>query len=150
MKNFNWHLKRFELLLYNRFRNSSYDGLLPPANKIWGKVMFLRARFLRLSVILFTGTGVSVPLHVGIHPLGRHPRADTPLGRHPLPTQTSPLDTTGYGQKRAVRILLEYHTCFNKFHLFPGSCVTVLWDNKEMQYSAKKLTVYSCKEDAVV
>ena len=38
---------------------------LPPANEVWGKVIFLH-----LSVILFTGE--SVPLH-NTHPLGRHP-----------------------------------------------------------------------------
>ena len=51
-------------------------GLLPPANEVWGKVIFLH-----LSVILFTGGG-EVPGQVPpgqVHPLGRYtPRADAP------------------------------------------------------------------------
>ena len=49
---------------------------LPPANKVWGKVIFLH-----LSVILFTG---EVPGQVSptgkVHPLGRYPspQAGTP------------------------------------------------------------------------
>ena len=53
----------------------------------FGKVMFLH-----LSVILFTG-GLSVSVHAGIHPPGRHQTpllADTPHpGKHP-PGQTPP------------------------------------------------------------
>ena len=45
-------------------------------------------------MILFTGEG-SAPLHAGIHP----PWADIP--RHTY------IHTTGYGQKRAICILLE-------------------------------------------
>ena len=44
-------------------------------------------------MILFTGGGVSAPVHAGIHPLGRqYPRGQTPspLGRHP-PERQHPL-----------------------------------------------------------
>ena len=61
-------------------------ALLPPANEVWGKVIFFH-----LSVILFTGGSASV--HAGIlppptlweqTPQSRHPRgADTPLGQTP-------------------------------------------------------------------
>ena len=59
----------------------SCPWFLPPANEVWGKVIFLH-----MSVILFTG-GVSAPLDADPHPLD----ADPP-------------DTVN---KRAVRILLE-------------------------------------------
>ena len=89
--------------------HEDYSTLLPPANEVWGKVMFLH-----LSVILFTGGGGSAPLHAGIHSPGR----DTTLGRHPLGRnplgQTSPLGRHSSSQileatvnKWAVRILLE-------------------------------------------
>ena len=56
-------------------------AFLPPANEVWGKVIFLH-----LSVILFTGWGVpgQVPpqqVHPSgqVHPLDRYtPWADTP------------------------------------------------------------------------
>ena len=52
---------------------------LPPANEVWGKVMFLH-----LSVILFKGWGQVV------YTLGRHaPDRHHSLGRHP-PGQTPP------------------------------------------------------------
>ena len=82
-------------------------ALLPPANEVWGKVIFLH-----LSVILFIGGGFA-SVHVGIPPpcpleqtpKSRHPpRADTPLG------QTTPLAQCMLGDtvnKRAVCILLE-------------------------------------------
>ena len=79
---------------------------LPPANEVWGKVIFLH-----LSVILFTGGPASV--HAGMPsteqiPRGsRHPsRANTT----PPPVQCTPRDT---GNKRAVRILLEYNLVVN-------------------------------------
>ena len=52
-----------------------------------GKVMFLH-----LSVILFTGGVVSQQAMRGcVHPLNRHPHwANTPLGKHALPGQTTP------------------------------------------------------------
>ena len=55
-----------------------------------------------LSVILFTG-GVSASVHVGIHPLGRHPWTDTPR-KQTSPTQCMLGDT---GNKQVVPILLE-------------------------------------------
>ena len=68
---------------------------LPPANEVWGKVMFLH-----LSVILFTG-GVSARLHAGMHtPSGRHPPRQTPsLGQTPTLGRPPPSDTMGYGQQ---------------------------------------------------
>ena len=70
---------------------------LPPANEVWGKVMFLHP-----SAILFTGWGVSAPLHAGVHP-----QADTPLlGRHPL------LDSSGYGQQAGGTHPTGMHTCY--------------------------------------
>ena len=79
---------------------------LPPANEVWGKVIFLH-----LSVILFTGGGgVS-----GQVPPGRytHPPAGTPL---PPPGRYTPSnacwDTVN---KRAIRILLE---CILVYDLF--------------------------------
>ena len=82
--------------------------LLPPANEVWSKVIFLH-----LSVILFTGGSASV--HDGIpqpprpgtpwtrdcsppsdtpqtrHPLGQTPPgSDTPWSRHPHPEADTP------------------------------------------------------------
>ena len=104
-----------------------------------GKVMFID-----LSVILFTGRGVSgrhTPLGrhplawadpLGRHPLGRHSpphlgRQTVPLGRHPMgrppPRQTPQVDTS-HGQTRppprrplkwTVRILLECILVIKKF-----------------------------------
>ena len=62
-------------------------SFLPPANEVWGKVIFLH-----LFVILFTG-GVSASVHAGIPPpRSRHPPgADTPLGVDtPLGADTPP------------------------------------------------------------
>ena len=55
--------------------------LLPPANEVWGKVIFLH-----LFVILFTGVGwVSTSVHAGIPP-PPPPLEQTPPGsRHPRP-----------------------------------------------------------------
>ena len=68
-------------------------SFLPPANEVWGKVIFLH-----LSVILFTGG-----TYLGRYPPGQvHPLAGTPpLGRY---TCSACWDTVN---KRAVRILLE-------------------------------------------
>ena len=57
----------------------------PPANKVWGKLMFLH---LSVSHSVHRG-GVSQ------YAMGRgcvYPKADTPLGRHP-PGQTPPRQT---------------------------------------------------------
>ena len=66
--------------------------------------------FLHLSVILFTGGGVSALLHAERHPTGRHLTLDTqplPLDRHRHP----PSDTTGYGQQAGVTNSIGMHTC---------------------------------------
>ena len=89
-----------------------------------GKVMFLH-----LSVMLFTGMSAThtppladPPPHLDRHPLGRypsprqapplgkHPWANTPLGRHPLCSAC--WDTVN---KRAVRILLECNLAREEF-----------------------------------
>ena len=66
---------------------------LPPANEVWGKVIFLH-----LSVILFHGGGeylgrytswAGTPSQAGTPPGQVHPLAGTPLGRY---TPSSPLD----------------------------------------------------------
>ena len=58
--------------------------LLPPANEVWGKVIFLH-----LFVILFTGGG-EVPDQV--HPRDQvHPPEQTPPGSRPLRDQVHPL-----------------------------------------------------------
>ena len=64
---------------------SCFIGFLPPANAVWGKVIFLH-----LSVILFTGgsTCAGTPLagtpQAGTPPRRYTPRAGTsPLGRYP-------------------------------------------------------------------
>ena len=65
-------------------------NLLPPANDIWDKVMFLH-----LSVILFTGGGVYPSMQWGRHPPDRHPPRQTtppPQGRHPRPWANTPLE----------------------------------------------------------
>ena len=49
---------------------------LPPANEVWGKDMFLH-----VSVILFTGRGVSGTPRAGTRPGQVHPPAGTPPGR---------------------------------------------------------------------
>ena len=85
---------------------------LPPANEVWGKVMFSY-----LSVILFTG-GVCPTACWDTHPqrqapprqtpsLGRHPLGRHPLGRHP----PSPYSDSHPGQTPLPRTLLEWHTC---------------------------------------
>ena len=79
--------------------------LLPPANEVCGKVMFLY-----LSVSHTVRGGVSAPLHAGIHTL----QADTPQGGVCLgvsPRQTPPWADTppppGWPLQWTVHILLE-------------------------------------------
>ena len=82
------------------------------------------------GVCLSTGGGSFCPLHAGIHPprtRGRHPQADSPLGRCPQqtpPGETPPrADTTLHSacwdmvNKWMVRIPLECILVF--IHLFP-------------------------------
>ena len=69
-------------------------------NSSCGKVMFSRA-----SVKNSVHGGVSVPLHAGIHPLGRHsPWADNYLGGHPQADTPTP---PRWPLQRTTRILLE-------------------------------------------
>ena len=109
--------------------------LLPPANEVWGKVIFLH-----VSVILLTGGSTWVGTPRGRYtPLGRYtPQAGTPPGQvHPLDrytpwTGTPPRQVHPPGQvhlppgtppgnacwdmvnKRMVRILLECILVFNE------------------------------------
>ena len=90
---------QFKYISLNCFNNGESinkmthsDTLIPSANEVWGKVMFLL-----LSVILFTGVGyVSQDAMGQTLPVGRHPppHRQTPLGRHPpmqTPTTQTPL-----------------------------------------------------------
>ena len=95
---------------------------LPPANEVWGKVIFLH-----LSVIL-----LSAPVHAGIHPprtRGRHPPrsrppgADTPRCRHlPSPGADTPLPTAvhagRYGQQAGGTHPTGMHTFCLYFFIF--------------------------------
>ena len=60
--------------------------------------------FSQVSVCPRGGGGVSAPLHTGVHPLGRHPQADTPSSWADTPLCSACWDTVN---KRAVRIPLE-------------------------------------------
>ena len=91
-------------LQYLRLQNSVlrvqshllFTKLLPPANEVWGKVMFLH-----LCVILFMGGGGSAhPSPVGRpRGLGRPPQVQTPLGRPPRVVETPWMQTPhGVGQ----------------------------------------------------
>ena len=74
----------FNLINQNQPSEASEVPLsLPPANEVWGKVIFLH-----LSVILFTGGGVCIS-----------------LGRHPVPS-----DTMGYGQQMGSTHPTGMHT----------------------------------------
>ena len=87
-----------------------FERLLPPANEVWSKVIFLQA-----SVILFTGWLCHPPPLV----VGRPP----PLCRNPSPMQTpmdadhSPpkdkRDTTGYGQQAGGTHPTGMLSCFD-------------------------------------
>ena len=62
---------------------SNFCIYLPPANEVWGKVIFLH-----LFVILFTGGWGSASVHAGIPPGSRHHppgTSHTPRSRHPPP-----------------------------------------------------------------
>ena len=80
---------------------TTLDRLLPPANEVWGKVIFLH-----LFVILFTG-GVPDQVHPQnqVHPQDQVP----PRSRHPHGTRYPPEQSMlgGTVNVRAVRILLE-------------------------------------------
>ena len=78
-----------------------YNPFLPPADEVWGKVMFLH-----LSVILFTGEGVGFPImHHRPHDKGQGVciqggsacmRGVYIWGVGEIPPRS---DTTGYGQQ---------------------------------------------------
>ena len=77
---------------------------LPPANEVWGKVMFLH---LSLSVILFKGD---------VFPIAcwdTHPARQTLLPRqNPSPQADTPPDTTGYDQQAGGMHPTGMHTCY--------------------------------------
>ena len=76
---------------------------LPPANEVWGKVIFLH-----LSVILFTGGGV--PGHVP-------PRVVHPLGRY-IPLYTPRQCMLGYGQQAGGAHPTGMHSCHSAKYAF--------------------------------
>ena len=96
---------------------------LPPANEVWGKDMFLH-----VSVILFTGRGVSGTPPGRYTPLGRYtprqvhppPAGAPPSGRYP-PLQVDPAGTPpqqcmlGYGQQAGGTHPTGMHSCFKLF-----------------------------------
>ena len=70
--------------------HTAYATLLPPANEVWGKVIFLH-----LFVILFTGEYLTHTPRDQVHPPGpgTPPRPGTPPGtRYPLGPGTPPWD----------------------------------------------------------
>ena len=73
--------------------------------------------FWQVSVILSTG-GVSAPVHAGIHPPGRHPRADTP-GRHPPPDGYCTYGTHPTGM---LSCLLWFRILSSKMHFAMRNC----------------------------
>ena len=74
------------------FVSKNFDTLLPPANEVWGKVIFLP-----LSVghsVHGGGEGcLPGPPSLGRHPLGRHPPRQTPPGQTPSGRQPLQADT---------------------------------------------------------
>ena len=94
-------LQFFKIVLDLRDQRVGANLLLPPANEVWGKVIFLH-----LSVILFTGR---VPGQVHLPP-------GTPPARyHSASTPRDQCMLGDTGNKRAVRILLE---CILIWHIF--------------------------------
>ena len=134
-------VKQLKANLYKHTGEQTYQFyvLLPHANEVWGKVIFLH-----LSVILFTGGGVPGQVHPPagptgqVHPPSRYttpkrytppgrytpwqvhppqqvqPRTDTPLASTPPPSNVC-WDTVN---KRAVRILLECNLVHSKSSCF--------------------------------
>ena len=110
---------------------------LPPANEVWGKVIFLH-----LSVILFTGGGGSTwagtpqqvpplagtPARAGtpwqVHPPGRY----TPRQVHPPGRYTPQQSMLGYGQQADGTHPTGMHSCLCQ-NVFILSCRTwnILW-----------------------
>ena len=117
---------------------STISYLLPPANEVWGKVIFLH-----LFVILFTEGGSST-VHVGIPPLlprrpptketplprrprcqGNPPGQGDPLARRPPPTQSMLADTVNAGgthptgmQSCDIRMFLIYQSYESTFYIW--------------------------------
>ena len=104
-----------------------YLCLNNPINCYRPQTKFAKVVFLHLSVILFTGWGVSASVHVGYTAPSR---ADTPWSRHPLGADIPPVQCLlgDTGNKRAVRIPLE---CI---------FVLVVYLNSFMQQWIKKLS----------
>ena len=99
---------------------------LPPANEVWGKVIFLN-----LSVILFTGGG-SASVHAGIPPGSRPslgadtPRPDTPLGADTPPCA---VHAGRYSQQVGSMHPTVMQSCYRPQHsckgyIFTGVCVS--------------------------
>ena len=77
--------------------------LLPPANEVWGKVMFLH-----LCVILFTGGSAS---RGGLHPGGSASRAGLHRKGRGLGRSLPKSDTTGRGQQAGGTHPTGMHSC---------------------------------------
>ena len=128
----NWRLVELPMWLSGgcrRLNSSLHMALfLPPANEVWGKVIFLH-----LSVILFTGGSVPGQVHPQagtppagnpgqVHPSGQvHPPAGTPLGKY-TPKAGTPLAgppgrytpqqcMLGYGQQAGGTHPTGMHSC---------------------------------------
>ena len=89
-----------------RFVSFVVVGFLPPANKVCDGYVFT-------GVCL--STGVSAPMHAGIHTPGRHPQADTHLPRvDTLPWVDTPSAQCmlGYGQQAGGTHPTGMHSCF--------------------------------------
>ena len=99
----------------------------------WGKVIFSEA-CVKNSV--HRGEGGCAPLHAGIHP-PKGPEADTPQSRHPPPQEKCMLGYTG--NKRAVRILLEYILVYYYKFLVIHVNVTILV--RQEKYNIETFTV---------
>ena len=100
----------------SRLGSREVSGLLPPANEVWGKVIFSQA-----CVIPSVHEGRGVRRESAHPPVGQNPPGCSP------PRQTT-LDATpppGYVNKRAVRIVLEcilveYRFTVKKHTFFPS------------------------------
>ena len=79
--------------------------LLPPANEVWGKVMFL---YLSVSHTVRGEGGVCPITCWDTHPPGRHPQ-----GRHPPGQTRPPPDTTGYDQQAGGTHPTGMHICLH-------------------------------------
>ena len=71
--------------------------------------------FLHLSVILFTGGGGCLSRH----PLGRHPRADTPPGRAPAPKTATAADGAHPTGMHSSKLILRMQSLFSQLETRP-------------------------------